>query len=230
MRFGRRSHPSSIAATLSAEPPSLAFRRRRVAALGIALVALIAFSPRWASADELLPAQARDVRATFPLMRLVGGHGGGGGGRTLQVMGPYLGVDGGFAVMLASRGTEARDALGFGVHAGYRFPTGLAIDVRGDDLGVTPDGHGGPLLAAGAGLRFTLPALVMPFADAHVGTALAASQAVFAADAGLGLELPIVRHFAVELGARDWIADIDGTVRHVPFLTVGFVFGFEGSH
>src|SRR5512141_2614445 len=50
--------------------------------------------------------------------------------------GPFLGVDSGVALAVASGSEPWREAWTFGLRGGYELPDGLAIAVRYDDLGV----------------------------------------------------------------------------------------------
>jgi len=165
--------------------------------------------------------------AVLPDARLVGGHGGGGGGRALvQPSGLYIGLDAGGALMLADVSAPMTDALALGLHAGYRMPSGLSLDLRGDELGVHAPSGGGPLVAGGVGMRYTVPLEVMPFVEAHVG-ALEYGPVSLAGDAALGLAVPIGEHLEIDVSARDWIAEVDGAIRHVPMFALGFEVGFD---
>jgi hypothetical protein len=105
----------------------------------------------------------------------------------------YIGLDAGGALLLDADHTPLTGALAFGLHAGYRLPSGLAFDLRADELGVdAPDG-GGPLIAGGLGMRYTVPLEVMPFVEAHLG-ALEYGPVSLAGDAAVGLALPIGNH------------------------------------
>ena len=144
----------------------------------------------------------------------------------MQPSGLYLGVDAGAALMPGEGALGTMSAATFGGHAGYRLPSGLAFDLRGDDLGVSvPDG--GPLIAGGAGMRYTVPLLIMPFAEAHFGALGYGPHVSAAADVGLGLALPVGNHLEFDLTARDWIADVDSTIRHTAAFTLGFAVGFD---
>jgi hypothetical protein len=138
----------------------------------------------------------------------------------------YIGLDAGGALLLDADHTPLTGALAFGLHAGYRLPSGLAFDLRADELGVdAPDG-GGPLIAGGLGMRYTVPLEVMPFVEAHLG-ALEYGPVSLAGDAAVGLALPIGNHLEIDLSARDWIAQIDGAIHHVPMFALGFEVGFD---
>jgi hypothetical protein len=182
---------------------------------------------------SILPVLTAPGRAlaepALPYARLVGSFGGGGGGRTqmAQAGGLYLGLDAGAAVMLGDGEDSATSAPAFGLHAGYRLPSGLAFDVRGDDLGVASPGQSMPFVVGGAGMRYTLPLLVMPFVEAHVGALDYGPRVSAAADGALGIAVPVGEHLEIDVSARDWIAGVDGVVRHVPMFTLGFEVGFD---
>ena len=137
--------------------------------------------------------------------------------------GLYVGVDAGEALRLASALDPVGGAPSFGVRAGYLFRSGLALDLRADDLGL--EDAAGVLRAGGLGLRYTLPGPVRPFAEVHAGAAGYVGF-VLAAECGAGLAVPVGRHVLLEWAARDWIADLDGSVRHVPAFTAGLTVGF----
>jgi hypothetical protein len=164
----------------------------------------------------------------LPDARLIGAHGGGGGGRALiQPSGLYVGLDAGAALMPAVGDAPTRGAAAFGLHLGYRLPSGLAFDLRGDDLGVdAPDG-GGPLIAGGFGMRYTVPLEVMPFVEAHLGALDYGPHVSVAGDAALGIALPVGDHLEIDVSARDWIADVDGAIRHMPMFALGLEVGFD---
>ena len=202
---------------------------------GAILACLSLLAPRSASAEPLAPSSIVSLPlpppafvSILPLARLVGAHGGGGGGRALlQPSGVYVGLDAGGALMPAAGDASTTGALAFGVHGGYRLPSGLAFDVRGDNLGVYAPAGGGLLLAAGAGMRYTVPLFVMPFAEAHLGAVSYAPGVAFAGDAAIGIAVPVGDHLELDATARDWIAGIDGAIRHVPMFTLGFAVGFD---
>ena len=130
--------------------------------------------------------------------------------------------------MLGSGSDAAHGAWAFGARAGYQFSSGLSLQARFDDLGVrAPDGSG-PLLFASGGVRYVLPFIVMPFAEALVGPAFYGPHTSLGAGLGLGVALPVGRHLSFDFAARDWIADVDGAVRHVPTFEVGITVGFGG--
>ncbi len=171
---------------------------------------------------------AADEIAAMPLPVLVGTVGGGGGALSHAPSGVYVGADTGLGIMLGSPSYPAEDAWSFGATAGYQWRSGLALQGRFDDLGVAPPRGGGSLLVASAGLRYSMPLVAMPFAEALVGPTFNGSHAAPAAGIGLGVSLPVLRHLALDLSVRDWIADLDGAVRNTPTVELGFAVGFPG--
>ncbi len=165
----------------------------------------------------------------LPPPRLVGAYGGGGGGSIAHApRGLFLGADTGLATMLPGRVDGAHGAWAFGARAGYQWRSGLAAQVRFDDLGVgAPDGSA-PLLFATAGVRYSLPLVVMPFVEVLVGPAVYGAHVSPGAALGGGVSLPVLRHLAFDLSIRDWIAGIDGDVRHVVTAELGVSVGFGG--
>lgn len=185
---------------------------------------LVLAGERTAGADGLVPI----VAPPPPLAVLSATHGGGGGVVGRAPRGPFVGADAGGAVMLARGEDPSRGAWAFGARAGYQWRSGVAFDLRFDDLGLdAPDGSG-PLLVGSAGLRYGFPLVVMPYAEARLGDAFYGPHSSVAAAIALGLAVPVFRHLALDLGARDWIADLDGRVRHTPTFEVGLAVGFDG--
>jgi hypothetical protein len=164
----------------------------------------------------------------MPPLRLVGAVGGGGGAYSHAPSGLFIGADTGWAVMLGEGTAPARDAWTFGARAGYEWRNGLALEARFDDLGVAPPLGGGPLLTATGGVRYSMPFIVMPFAEALIGPAFNGTHVAPAAGIGLGASLPVLRHLMFDLSVRDWIADIDGAVRNTPTVELGITVGFAG--
>jgi hypothetical protein len=197
---------------------------------GHMLRAAAIFAPPALAATIGAPALGQTIDDLVPLppLRLVGGAGGGGGSIARAPSGPFLGADTGWATMLGAAGAPATGAWSFGARAGYAFSSGLALDARFDDLGVHAPSGEGPLLLGTAGVRYSLPFIVMPFADAHFGAAWYGDHATPTAGLGLGLSFPVLRHLLVDVSARDWIADVDGSVRHVPTFELGIAGGFGG--
>ena len=202
--------------------PEPACRPTREAAALAAL--LLASLPATARAE---PGTLALVLPALPPARLIGAAGGGGGRSLRESSGLYLGVDAGWAVMPGVDGAATESAPAFGLHAGVRSPSGLALDLRGDDLGVpAPDGKG-PGLATGLGARYTLPLFVLPFVEAHVGAEDYGPSLSVAGEVGAGFAFPVGDHFELDLCARDWIAEIGGAIRHVPVFSLGFTVGFD---
>jgi len=165
---------------------------------------------------------------TLPPARLVGAFGGGGGAFSRAPSGFFVGADTGWAVMLGPGSAPAPDAWAFGARLGYEWRNGLAIEGRFDDLGVDPPKGGGSLLVGSGGIRYSLPFVVMPFAEALIGPAFNGSHVTPGAGLGLGASLPVVRHLMIDLALRDWIVDLDGAVRNVPTIELGIAVGFPG--
>ena len=166
---------------------------------------------------------------------LVGAFGGshGHGGRAPH--GWFLGADTGWAWFVGAPDAIARttsqpprdNAWCFGARAGYQLASGLAVQARFDKLGVdAPDGSGS-LDAVSAGVRYSLPVVPMPFAEAMVGPMFHGSDASASAGVGVGLSLLVARHVAFDGAVRDWIVDL-GSVRHIPTVTFGITAGFGG--
>jgi hypothetical protein len=164
----------------------------------------------------------------LPPAVLVGGAGGGGGAYARAPRGFFIGGDAGGAVMVGAGADAAHGAFAFGAHAGYQWASGLSLQLRFDDLGVSPPDGSGPLLLGTVGARYSLPLVLMPFAEALVGPAFHGSQVTPAAGLGLGVSLPVLRHLAFDLSVRDWIAGLDGAVRNVPTAELGITVGFTG--
>ena len=203
---------------------------RTLARLAAASAILAGSVAAHASDETRAPSATPALAALFPLPPpvLVGVHGGGGDRLAHAPTGPLIGIDAGWATMLGSGSDAAHGAWAFGARAGYQFSSGLSLQARFDDLGVhAPDGSG-PLLFATGGVRYVLPFIVMPFAEALVGTALYGPHASPGAGLGLGVALPVGRHLSFDFAARDWIADVDGTVRHIPAFEIGLTVGFGG--
>jgi hypothetical protein len=168
-----------------------------------------------------------------PPALLVGGAGGGAGAMGRSPEGWFLGADSGWATLIG--GATARsedefhhDAWCFGARAGYQLASGLAVQLRFDDLGVSaPDGTG-TLLFATAGVRYSLPLTVpMPFVEAMVGPAFHGGAVSPSVGAAVGLSLFAGRHVALEATLRDWLVGIDG-VHHAPAVMLGVTAGFGG--
>jgi hypothetical protein len=196
----------------------------RVLPASLALLTLA----RVVHADDAPVAPLVSMLVLVPDARLIGSSGGGGGGVGRAPSGAFFGVDTGATILLGTGDAPARDAGGFGARAGYQLSSGLAFDVRFDDLGVHAPDVDGPIFVASAGVRYVLPLIVMPFVDAHVGPAFYGSHVAPAVGLGLGLAFPLGRHAAFELSARDWVADVDADVRHTAMFGGGITIGFGG--
>ena len=165
---------------------------------------------------------------------LVGAFGGGHGHGGRAPHGWFIGADTGWAWFLgmpevAARATTAprEDAWCFGARGGYQLRSGLAVQMRFDKLGVeAPDGSG-PLDAISAGVRYSVPIVPMPFAEAMIGPTIHGSDVVASAGLGVGVSVLLARHVAFDATGRDWIVDLGG-VHHIPTLTFGITAGFGG--
>ena len=166
----------------------------------------------------------------------IGAFGGGGGAYARMRSGLFLGAETGLAL---STGTDAlaggaprvesmpRSWWTFGVRAGHEWENGIAVQLRFDDLGARAGDGASTLSVASAGVRYSLPFIVMPFVEALVGPAFEGGQTSFAAGLGVGGSLLITRHLAFDLAFRDWMTDLGGAgIRHVPTVTVGVELGF----
>lgn len=144
-----------------------------------------------------------------------------GGGRTPR--GPFLGIEGGLGVTLASRDRSSEDAWAFGVRLGYQARNGISVFGRYDDLGVKPvPSNDARLQTATFGVRYAIPFLVpLPFIEAMAGAAFGAADPVRpAAGVGLGISLPIDRA-SIDLSARDWLISLDGSPRQALTFQLG---------
>lgn len=165
---------------------------------------------------------------------LVGAFGGGHGRGGRAPHGWFLGADTGHAWFIgmtdsAARATTAPRDSGwcFGARLGYQLPSGLAVQARFDKLGVdAPDGTGG-LDAVSGGIRYSVPMVPMPFAEASIGATFDAHDAAASAGIGVGLSLLAARHVSFDVAARDWIVDLGG-IHHIPTVTIGITAGFGG--
>jgi len=143
--------------------------------------------------------------------------------------GGFIGADTGVATLLPSNRDAAEVGWAFGFRGGYQWRSGIALQVRFDDLGVNaPGGGGGPLLLATAGVRYSLPLALMPFAEVLVGPTFYGSQVTPGAALGLGVSLPVLRHLAFDLSVRDWLADLGGSVCNTPTVELGATVIFGG--
>jgi hypothetical protein len=174
----------------------------------------------------------------MPDALLVGSFGGGVSQLGRSPHGWFLGVETGWARWLASDTAVGRvaggqtgaadDGWAFGVRGGYQLRSGLAMQLRFDDLGVAVAPGAGSLAIASGGLRYAVPFAIMPFADVLVGAMFGGVDTAPAAALGVGVSVPVARHAALDLTARDWIADLGGSVRHIPSVMAGVNIGFGG--
>ncbi len=165
---------------------------------------------------------------------LVGAFGGGHAHAMGTPQGWFLGADTGWAWLLGGMDVSARTTSGardnawcFGARAGYQLASGLAIQARFDRLGVTAPDASGSLMTASAGVRYSLPVVPMPFAEALIGPAFHGTDTSFSAILGVGASLLVARHLAFDASLRDALVDIGG-VHHVVTLTLGITAGFGG--
>jgi hypothetical protein len=167
---------------------------------------------------------------------LVGAFGGGAGVYARTQHGFFLGADTGVATLISSDADQlvrsqivpSRHGWAFGVRTGYEWASGLALQARIDDLGVHTSDGARSLMFVSGGIRYSLPLVVMPFADALVGTAFDATGASLGAAIGLGASVLVTRHLGIDVALRDWMADLEGGIRHIPTATVGLQIGFGG--
>ena len=176
-------------------------------------------------------------RAT-PSPLLVGAFGAGMGALGRSPHGLFLGIETGWASWRGRDAVAGRrevvqpeapsDAWTFGARVGYQWRSGLAVQLRFDDLGVAVSRGGGSLLVGSGGLRYSLPFAIMPFAEALFAAVFDGSGASPAGGLGVGVSAPVARHLSIDLAVRDWIADLGGSVCHLPTVMVGINIGFGG--
>ncbi|HVY44449.1 MAG TPA: hypothetical protein VHB21_01170 [Minicystis sp.] len=140
--------------------------------------------------------------------------------------GVLLGADGGVSWLLPAGPDKSQQAGSFGVRFGYDFGNGLSFDGRYDDLGVVE--AKGPLQAVTLGGRYALPLLVMPFVDVRAGAQFDAVAAQVVAAPGAGVAVPVSRHLALDLTARDWLAVPGERLRSIITLRLGATVTFGG--
>ncbi len=181
-----------------------------------------------------VPVTVAHADPALPLEVLVGAFGGGHGGGPHAPHGWFLGADSGWAWLVGSTDVVARsssdvhdNAWAFGARAGYQLRSGLAVQARFDKLGVTAPDLSGAMMTAAFGVRYSVPIVPMPFAEALVGPAFHGSQTSPTAAIGVGASLVVARHVTFDGSLRDWIVDIDG-VHHVPTVMLGITAGFGG--
>lgn len=183
-----------------------------------------------ALARAMLHARAMGA-SIFPL--LIGAFGGGhSAGHAPH--GWFLGVDAGRSWLIGGTDVAARSASSaptsawcLGARAGYQLRSGIAMQVRYDQLGVTAPDASGNVSLVSAGVRYSFPAEIEPFAEAMVGPAFDGTNTSPAAALGIGVSVLATRHVAFDLAARDSLVDDKG-VHHVPAITLGITAGFGG--
>ncbi len=169
---------------------------------------------------------------------LHGGRGGyhvGGGPRE----GLLVGIDLGAALPIFVGNNEAAASFAAGGLVGWQFPNGVAVLFRYQDLGLRPDVVANTQWQlATFGMRYTFPYIIpQPFLEALVGLSLVNSNAPLAPGGGnlqispggavgVGLALPLARHVAVEVAARDWLSPIGGDLFQILGLEAGVTVDF----
>ncbi len=166
----------------------------------------------------------------------IGAFGGGSGGYARMRSGLFLGADTGIALLVSSDAdgvahtdspVEPKDrAWTFGARAGYEGENGVAVEAQVDDLGIHTNDGTEPLTFCAVGVRYSLPFVVMPFAEALIGPAFDSSGTSLGAGVGVGASILVTRHLGIDVTFRDWMADLDGGIRHMPTGTVGIQLGF----
>jgi hypothetical protein len=175
----------------------------------------------------VLPESPLGSVAIAPPARLVGGAGG-GSFVSHAPSGFYLGAETAWTVAPPANADPAHSGWGFGLRAGYQLASGLAPQLRFDDLGITPPGQDHVVLCATAGLRYVLPLFPMPYVEVGAGPAFVGSGASIAGAVAIGLALPVARHVEVDVSAHDWIVSPGGNLRQVLGFGVGVAVGFGG--
>jgi hypothetical protein len=138
---------------------------------------------------------------------LIGGFGGGGGAYARMRSGFVLGAESGKSIGGNDIGWTV------GVRTGYEWATGVTVQARLDDLRTAT--------VASAGLRYSLPFIVMPFVDALAGPAFDGGTTSLEVALGIGASAIVTRHLAIDVAARDWMTDTMGGIHHVRTITVG---------
>ncbi len=221
--------PACVAALLVLFAP----RGARAAPLILSLPDLV---PPAAVSEGLVPALVLDEDEG----RLLHGLGSGGyhirGGPREGVL---VSIDAGAAFPIFTGSAEASPGFAAGGLVGYEFPNGVALEFRYQDLGLAPtlvDRTQWQL--ATVGMRYTFPYIVpMPFVEALVGASFVNSAVPFNSGgatvsvspggaAGLGLGLPLSRHVAVDLAARDWISPVGPSAFQVLVVDLGLTVSF----
>jgi hypothetical protein len=197
---------------------STEYRRRTVVA------ALLTFAGALACFSMLRSAHAEPPEI---LARPIGGWSGGGYAASGPLGGPLLAVEAGWAAMLPWAGTPGCSSPTVAARAGWQFPSGLAVHLRYDDLGVRPDRSASPLQVATVGLRYSVPFFIpLPFAEIDAGSAFLGGDATFGASAGLGASIPLGSHVLVDAIGRDWLTPISGELRQTLTASLGLTLTF----
>jgi len=201
----------------------MSWRRGVAGILQLAGVAA-ASSSRTASAE---PAHGvLDFAIPRPPARLTGTVLSPGHGPAEAQEGLLLGIGSGWSTLLPSSRDAADGAWSLGARLGYQLRYGLALDARYDYLGVAPHADGRVLQTGAAGLRYSLPWYVEPFAEAALGCTFHGADVSIGGGVGLGISLPVGQHLAFDLALRDWITPLDGEVRHVLSTHLGVTLTF----
>jgi hypothetical protein len=131
----------------------------------------------------------------------------------------------------------AGSARGFGsptvaARVGWQFPSGIALHLRYDDLGVQPDASTSPLQVATVGLRYSVPFFIpLPFAEVDAGSAFVGGDVRLGASAGLGASIPLGSHALVDAVGRDWLVPVSSELRQTLTVSVGLTVTFASpSH
>ncbi len=218
------------ASELSMSPSNPAARLRRAVLAAVALLALSAS----ARAEELT-LSAPDLLASLAKGRLISGSGPAGfrlaGGPSEGLL---LGVDIGAALPISTNGGSSQANVALGARVGYQLHSGLSLALQYQDLGVSPtliDGTQWQILALGA--RYEFPFLFpMPYVEVAFGLSFVdaaaptvAGQGMLTvgpgAGVGLGVALPLGHHVAIDVGARDWLAPVNGALLQVVSVQAG---------
>ena len=136
--------------------------------------------------------------------------------------------------MLPTSRDDAHGAWSFGARTGYAWGSGLAIQLRYDDLGVEApplQSDASVLQFATVGARYAIPYYVQPFAEALVGAAFFGDRARVGGVIGLGVAVPVERHLSLDFALRDYLADLDaeGGVRQAITAHLGVTVIFGGG-
>lgn len=175
--------------------------------------------------------------------RLLSGHSAGGfslpGGPR---EGFLIGVDLGAAIPIPTGGLESQTSVALGARVGYQLRSGLSLAFQYEDLGLAPtlvDGTQWQIAALGA--RYEFPFLIpMPYVEVAVGLSFVNANAPLApgqgnvsvepaGGLGVGMAIPFGHHFAIDVGARDWLTPVNGTLLQVISLQAGIELIFGGG-